>query len=272
MSFGKFLDWLDPLLYKEYKTEKYLEKQVQQPAVPDITKIEKPRYLNDSPLRQLKKISQLDPTHPAKIYVQSRRIPPESHYKLFFCKKFKQWVNSFVPEKFSDLDNDEPRLILPFLDKSGDVFGFQGRSFRKDGIRYITIILDETKPKIFGLDKVDFNKKFYITEGPIDSLFLPNAVALAGSDGNAESICGKDTALKNGVYVYDNEPRNKQIVKKIEQVVERGYNCVIWPQSLDGIKDINDLVLSGHDAVGMCEQFTFQGMTARLKLSEWKKC
>jgi hypothetical protein len=271
MIFGKFLEWIDPQLYKEYKTEKYLEKQVQQPAKPDITKIERPRYLKGSPLRSLKKISQLPHDHPAKLYVVHRRIPPEVQYKLFYCPRFKQWVNSFIPEKFSTEDGDEPRLILPFLDKEGECFGFQGRSFKKDGIRYITIILDDSKPKIFGLDTIDFTKTFYIVEGPIDSLFLDNAVAMAGADLGIDKICGQDLALQNCVYVYDNEPRNVQIVKKMEQIVNRGYNIVIWPSSIEGVKDINDMVLEGYDPKGMVKEFQFKGLEARLKFVEWKK-
>ena len=278
MIFGKFLEWIDPQLFKEYKTEKYLEKQVQQlekqvqqPAKPDITKIERPRYLKGSPLRSLKKISQLPHDHPAKLYVVHRRIPPEVQYKLFYCPRFKQWVNSFIPEKFSTEDGDEPRLILPFLDKEGECFGFQGRSFKKDGIRYITIILDDSKPKIFGLDTVDFTKTFYIVEGPIDSLFLDNAVAMAGADLGIDKICGQDLALQNCVYVYDNEPRNVQIVKKMEQIVNRGYNIVIWPSSIEGVKDINDMVLEGYDPKGMVKEFQFKGLEARLKFVEWKK-
>ena len=271
MIFGKFLEWIDPQLFKEYKTEKYLEKQVQQPAKPDITKIERPRYLKGSPLRSLKKISQLPHDHPAKLYVVHRRIPPEVQYKLFYCPRFKQWVNSFIPEKFSTEDGDEPRLILPFLDKEGECFGFQGRSFKKDGIRYITIILDNSKPKIFGLDTIDFTKTFYIVEGPIDSLFLDNAVAMAGADLGIDKICGQDLALQNCVYVYDNEPRNVQIVKKMEQIVNRGYNIVIWPSSIEGVKDINDMVLEGYDPKGMVKEFQFKGLEARLKFVEWKK-
>ena len=271
MIFGKFLEWIDPQLFKEYKTEKYLEKQVQQPAKPDITKIERPRYLKGSPLRSLKKISQLPHDHPAKLYVVHRRIPPKVQYKLFYCPRFKQWVNSFIPEKFSTEGGDEPRLILPFLDKEGECFGFQGRSFKKDGIRYITIILDDSKPKIFGLDTVDFTKTFYIVEGPIDSLFLDNAVAMAGADLGIDKICGQDLALQNCVYVYDNEPRNVQIVKKMEQIVNRGYNIVIWPSSIEGVKDINDMVLEGYDPKGMVKEFQFKGLEARLKFVEWKK-
>jgi len=271
MIFGKFLEWIDPQLYKEYKTEKYLEKQVQQPTKPDVTKIERPRYLKGSPLRSLKKISQLPHDHPAKLYVVHRRIPPEVQYKLFYCPRFKQWVNSFIPEKFSTEDGDEPRLILPFLDKEGECFGFQGRSFKKDGIRYITIILDDSKPKIFGLDTVDFTKTFYIVEGPIDSLFLDNAVAMAGADLSIDKFLGSDLALQNCVYVYDNEPRNEQIVKKMEQIVNRGYNIVIWPSSIKGVKDINDMVLEGYDPKGMVKEFQFKGLEARLKFVEWKK-
>lgn len=275
MSFGKFLEWIDQTLYKDYKTEKYLEKRGEnltpKPTADKVLIHKFPKRSPDSPLSKLKKISQLRHDHPAKIYISNRRIPSDSQYKLFFCTKFKEWVNQLIPEKFTDTSNDEPRLILPFLDESGTCYGFQGRSFRKDGIRYITIMLDNDKPKVFGLDAIKFSEKFYITEGPIDSLFLKNSIAMAGSDVDVERLCAKEEAIKNAIFVYDNEPRNKQIVKKMESVINKGYNIVIWPEALQGVKDINDMVLRGYNPTGMVEQFTYQGMKAKLKFVEWKK-
>ena len=108
-------------------------------------------------------------------------------------------------------NNDEPRLVLPFIDTDGKMFGFQGRALRSSSLRYITIMLDEYMPKIFGLDTCDFSKRYYVVEGPIDSLFLSNSVAMAGADGNGSGLSN----TQNGVFIFDNEPRNKEIVTRM---------------------------------------------------------
>ena len=106
---------------------------------------------------------------------------------------------------------DHPRVVLPFFDVNMKMFAFQGRAFGKEEPRYITIKLQENKRRIFGLEKLDISNKVYVVEGPIDSLFLPNCIAVAGADMKLE--------LKNAVYIFDNEPRNKQIVDKIQQLI-----------------------------------------------------
>jgi hypothetical protein len=132
-------------------------------------------------------------------------------------------------------------------------------------MRYITIMLDESKTKIFGLNRVDFNKTVYITEGPFDSLYIDNALAMAGADVDWELLRDKEV-----VFVYDNEQRNKEIVKRMENVISKGYEIVIWPENLDD-KDLNDMYIAGHDVQSLVEFNTYSGLEAHVKLSEWKK-
>lgn len=274
MSFGNFLKILDPELHKEYAQEKFVEKNTtKEVKQPDITKFERPKYLIDSPLRTLRKVSQLDWDHPVKKYVNKRQIPTKFHAKLFYITKFKRWINTIIPDKFKSIDDDEPRLIIPLIDKDDICFGVQGRSFKPDGIRYITIIFDDTKPKIFGLDDVDFTKTVYITEGPIDSMFLPNAIAMAGSDGVRviDEVAGE--YKKNIVFVYDNEPRNKDICKIMDKVIDKGYNIVFWPDHIEQ-KDINDMVLAGIKPVDIkliIDNNTYVDLKAKLKMATWRK-
>jgi hypothetical protein len=253
-------------------TERFLEKREEYKAAAPTAVFEKPKFTTDGPLKSLKKISQLDWDHPAKQYVVNRKIPNPYHAKLFYVSKFKAFVNHLKPNKFSSIDEDEPRLIIPFIDKTGAVFGFQGRSFDKNAkIRYITIILDESKPKIFNYDTVDVNQLVYVFEGPIDSMFIPNSLAMAGSDVNLEFLNIKP---ENIVMVYDNEPRNKEIMKKVEKSIEKGYNVVIWDSYLEQ-KDINDMVLAGKDPVEVHQLIkgsTYRGLEAMLMLKQWRKC
>jgi transcription elongation factor Elf1 len=264
-NIGSFLREIDPSLYKEYVMETYTDKDTKKIEEPLFAK--KPQYLKSgSPLSKLKKISQLSWDHPAKIYVLNRKIPNTAHTKLFYCSKFASWTNSMIPKKL-DLKQDTPRLVIPFIDEHGKIFGYQGRSFDpNDKIRYITIMLQPDK-KVFGLDTVDFSKKHYIVEGPIDSLFLPNAIAMGGADINTEVVNSKS------VFVYDNEPRNPDIVKRMKKILDSGYNICIWPTSLK-YKDINDMILGGisqTQIVDMIDKHTYNGMIGLVKFNEWKK-
>lgn len=266
-----FLEQIAPEYYSDYVAESYLEKERENPRpklepAPPVIAVQ-PHLRLGSPLKKLKKISQLSWNHPAKQYVVSRGIPNEQHARLFYCSKFATWTNSMIPDKL-ELKHDIPRLIIPFLDVDGRMFGYQGRSFDpNDKVRYISIMLEDHL-KVFGLDKVDFNKKYYITEGPIDSMFLPNAIAMAGSDMNNPEFLNSNT-----VFVYDNEPRNKDIVKRIGAAINKGFNVCIWPESLKH-KDINDMIMSGlseKNIVDIIDSNTYNGLTAMLKFTEWKK-
>lgn len=276
----KLIKHLDPMMYDEYVKEKLMVDPIKREKT-DVElfadKMKPPVFMKSSPLKHLKKISLFQPSSAVKVWIDGRRIPPESHYRLFFCKEFKHWVNEYcIPNKFDEdsLTRDEPRLVIPFLDEEGNLFGVQGRSFKKDAnVRYITIIMDDSKPKVFGLDKIDLKlPHIYVVEGPLDSLFLPNCVASCGSDltTNLHRIVDDKSKF---IVVYDNEPRNDEIVKKIEKAIAAGYSVCIWPDSM-AEKDINDMVLAGYSpakVVDIINENVYSGLKAKLRFSEWKK-
>lgn len=272
MGLPWFIKTLDPTLYTEYLKERMLENGQRNETQEFVDKMKTPVFVKNTGLKDLKKVSQLKPEHPVKQYISSRLIPSESHHKLFLVKNFKAWVNTMIPDKFEDLEKDEPRLILPFLDKDKNLFGFQGRSFRKSGIRYITIMLNDDQPKIFGLDTLDTSKDIYVVEGPIDSLFLPNGIASAGGD-LISPLQQLDVQKDKFVIIYDNEPRNKETIKKIEKAIEAGYRVCIWPTRIEH-KDINDMVLAGYapeQVKEIIDECTYSGPTAKLHFALWRK-
>lgn len=279
LSLRNFLKAVDFNLYNEYVVDIALEKGLrtreEKPKQKDIKPLDKlrskqPKFTKKgSPLLKIKKISQLKFDHGAKKYLEKRRIPVSKHYKLYYASKFNAWTNTLIADKMPT-EYDEPRLVLPFIDKGGNVFGYQGRSFKKTGIRYITIMLDEDKPKVFGLESVNFNQKYYVVEGPIDSLFLSNAVAMAGADGNANGL----ENVENSIFVFDNEPRNKDIVTRMERCLDKGYKVCIWPKNIVD-KDINDMILSDMKSVDIemiIDQNSYSGLEGKLQLSYWRKC
>lgn len=278
MPLGKLVKFVNPSLYDEYLIDtalekKSLRKKVEPEPIIALDKLlqSKPKFSSKtSPLHKLKKISSLKDNHPAKQYVVKRKIPSHKHFLLYYAPKFNSWVNSILPGKLNS-DYDEPRLITPFIDKSGEMFGFAGRSFDPNAtLRYVTIMIDDEQSKIFGLNSVDFSKPYFVVEGQFDSMFLKNSVAMAGADGNTKGIDNTD----NATFVFDNEPRNVEIVKRMERVIARGNKIVIWPQKLLD-KDINDMVLSGISLPNiemLLEANTYSGLDAKLALTIWKRC
>lgn len=268
LSFHNFLKSVDPLVYNDYISSKYIgkaKKDTANTSTDSAFKTETHKYVQD-PLRKLKKISQLKYDHPVKLYIQKRQIPPSQHYRLYYAPKFMSWVNSILPDKFPNTDKDHPRLIIPFIDKEGKCFGATGRGFDPNGLRYLTVMFDD-RPKIFGLDKVEFSKRYYVVEGGIDSLFLNNSIAMAGADGNIDGLENIDKS----VFVFDNEPRNKEIHRRIEKLIREGRSVCIWPSNIVQ-KDINDMVLAGINNVEeIINNNTYKGLEANLKLAMWRK-
>jgi len=268
-SVGNLIKHVDMSLFKEYRMEAFVNKdRVVKEAPKEIT-FSKREYHFKTPLKALKKISQLKYNHPAKEYVQKRKIPNEYHRKLYYAPYFAKFVNSIIPRKLSE-DKDEPRLVIPFFDEYENLIGFQGRSFSKNSIRYITIMIEEDKPKIFGLDEVDWTKRVYALEGPIDSMFVSNSIAMIGADGGAYINSKKKQDI---VIVYDNEPKSSMIYKKLSRNIDEGFSVCVWPNFLQ-YKDINDMILSGMTKVEILNIInvnTFQDLNAKMKLVEWSK-
>jgi transcription elongation factor Elf1 len=265
-SFKMFLKDIDNLSYNDYIAEKYL-KTIKDDVKDPLDKKSKPEFKKyTNPLKTLKKISQLAYDHPVKLYIEKRKIPTSQHYRLYYTPKFMTWVNSIIPDKFPSFEKDHPRLIIPFIDEEGKVFGVSARGFDPKGLRYITIMFEE-KAKIFGLDKVDFTKRYFITEGALDAMFLSNAIAMAGADGSTSGL----KHIENAIFVFDSEPRNKEIHKRMEKIIRDGNSICIWPSNVPG-KDINEMVLNGASNIEeMILKNSYRGLEANLKLMSWRK-
>jgi hypothetical protein len=262
-TFTNFLKDQASYLHDQYVMERYREgltgKNSQTPE---------PKFDFKTPVFKASKdvglqpVSVLNNSHPARQYLENRKIKDLDSF--YYCPKFKAWTNQ-QKKIFDNLKQDSPRIIIPLRDKDGTMFGFQGRSLApKAKIRYITIMLDDSMPKVYGLDRVDPTKEVYVTEGPFDSHFIDNAIAMCGSDVNLSSY---DYRF---VYTYDNEPRSREIVNKITSTINAGHKVVIFPKSIKE-KDLNDMTLAGHEVQNLVKSNTYSGLEAKLKLNEWKK-
>ncbi len=254
-TFGKVLELIDPDTHKEYVMERYKDSSPRQQE-PEFN-FEAPKFKKkDSKLETLTPINKLNGDHPARQFVESRQLPEEFYSDLYLCPKFFQWSKI-------QSQQEHPRLVIPFRDETGEVFAAQGRAFGKEVPKYLTIKFDD-KPKIFGLDRVDFTRRFYVVEGPIDSMFVNNCLAVAGAD--FRYIPPGDTTI-----VLDNEPRSREIIKLMERLIHQDYELVIWPDTITQ-KDINDMVLAGvKDIQQLINNNTFSGLEAKMKLAAWKR-
>ena len=265
-NLANFIKFVDPKLYESYLLERYKKSA---PATPKPKFDFKPtKFTNQTPIDDLKSIKDLPEDHPARLYCDNRKIPEKYFDKLFLSDKFMTLVNEVKPNTYK-ITKDHPRLIIPFYDTTGKVFAFQGRAFGKEQPKYLTIKLDENKQKVYGLDKVNFQQPIYITEGPIDSLFIDNCLAAGGAD----LFLKNKIPNENITYIFDNEPRNKEIVKRMYKVIEKDFNVVIWPEDLQ-LKDVNDMIMSGltkFELQDIISNNTYSKLSALTKLNYWKK-
>jgi|SRR5687768_3653091 len=266
-SIGSLIMKADPSLYKEYLFEKY---KTGTGSSEPIFKKEEVVLLKDEILDGLKCIGEMKETHPAVEYVASRLIPREKWNRIFYTKRYKSWVNSILPNKFRGLENDNPRLIFPYMNKHGKVFAANARAFGQEEPKYIITKFDENYDVVYGLDTVNWSRKIFVVEGQIDSLFLPNCLAVSGSNFDLDTI---RKIKSNCVLIFDNEPRNKQIVNNIYKMVERNYTICLLPESFN-FKDINDAIIGGisvDEIVSIISENSCSGLTARINLSKWRK-
>tara|TARA_Y100000816_G_scaffold169617_1_gene121788 strand:+ start:1645 stop:2613 length:969 start_codon:yes stop_codon:yes gene_type:complete len=256
MSLNNFIKQIDPVIAKQYAFEKFKDGHTGRNFV-----TEEPTFNFEAPKFKKKLDLPKASTVPiAKLYLEKRKLNPT---KFYYADKFKAWTNS-LKETFEDVNYDEPRIIIPLYYKD-DLVGFQGRSLGPNKVKYITVMINDNAPKIYGLDEIKKESPVYITEGPFDSSFIKNSIAMCGADADVYKW-----GVSDPVWIYDNEPRNNEIVKRISNTISKGDKVVIWPSNINE-KDINDMVLSGHNVQELVESNIYNGLEANLKFNIWKR-
>jgi len=256
MSLNSFIKKLDTILHKQYTLEKFKDGHTGRNFVADEPKFvfEKPKFAQKIVLPLCSEVAV------ARTYLQNRKIDPT---KFYFAENFDEFVRTFEGVDYSYMGR-ESRIIIPLF-RERNLIGFQGRSLGPNKIKYITVMLDDNAPKIYGLDTIRGDAPVFVTEGPFDSTFIRNAIAMCGADADVNRW-----GISNPVYVYDNEPRNKEIVTRVDKTIQRGDKIVIWPNNIME-KDINDMVIAGHNVQNLLESNTYSGLEAKLKFNLWKK-
>ena len=257
-GFSTFLKEIDPTLHSQYTMERYKSGLTGKGRF-----TEEPTFTFKKPVFKKKVDLPLASEDPqSKIYLRKRGLDPD---KFYFADRFKHFCNKHKPT-FDDTKSDHPRIVIPMYDKDKSLIGFQGRSLDpSQKPKYLTIMLSEESPKLYGLDTINEEEPIYIVEGPFDSTLVENSVAMGGSDVDIRSL-----GWSNYIWVFDNEPRNRENINRVSRVIDNGDKVVLWPQNIVE-KDINDMFLGGQNIKTLLESNTYSGLEAKLKLQSWKR-
>ncbi len=257
MSFNNFLKEIDPSLQKQYALEKFKEGH----AGGRNFVVEEPEFTFTQPEFSTKlNLPKCSEVERGRIYLEKRKLDP---FKFYYAEKYIEFVNSYK-QTFDSHVKEHSRIIIPLYYKK-ELIGVQGRSLDSNSVKYITTIFYDDAPKIYGLDSIRRGTPVFVTEGPFDSTFLCNSIAMCGADGDV-----RKWGVSDPVWVYDNEPRSKEIVSRISKTIDRGDKVVIWPNNVKE-KDINDMVLSGYDVQSIVESNIYDGLKAQLQFNTWKR-
>ena len=259
-------------LFKQYKLEKLKSVNIKQTKIQPSITFEQPNFKPKlSSNKYLTLVDDLDNDHVAVKFLKERKIPFKKN--LYYTNIFDRFVHDLVPDKYPNLSDEKGRIIIPFYSREKDLMMLQGRAVTtvEHNKRYVTIKIWDDALKIYGLDQINYNENIYVVEGPFDSMFLDNCIAMGGGD--CEQLV-KIVKPDQSVVVMDNEPRNRDTIKRIERYIDMNYPVCIWPETLKE-KDINDIFLSGMNTVKILDLInrnTHHGMRAKFVLRKWKKC
>jgi len=279
-SFGGFLKIQFPDIYKEYVLENYKESSSINTPHASTKEVKKEYNFSvvdnygiavDPILSALKPCTNLKETNPVCKWLDKRKIPENKRHLLYYTTKFKKYINSVKPGEFKDDTNDHLRIIIPYKNEKGKVVAMAGRALKNEHPKYYMIKLDEDAERIFGLERIDIKKPIFVVEGAIDSLFLPNSIAISGASYNTPFL---ETYKDKVIIIPDKEPRNPEVVKLLESVIKNGFKVALLPE-VPGESDINDMIVNGktsRDILSLIQEHMASGLEAVLKFSYWKMC
>jgi hypothetical protein len=176
---------------------------------------------------------------------------------LEFLKKRKLLNAANNPKAFYISLNDKfhkNRIIIPFYDENGKIVHYQSRSLdeNKDPRpRYISKLNSEKT--IFNIDKVDLSyDTIFIFEGPFNSCFVKNGVAVGGIQENSYQLyTSKQEQQINKfpfhkkVWVLDSHFKDTAASNKIKKLLHMKEAVFIWPKKIGELyKDFNDISIS----------------------------
>lgn len=283
--FATLLKKMDETLYRQYRMETLKEgssvlmpTHARTPTQARTGTREKPK---DELLTIIPSLDTLPKDHPAVKWAIGRKLPSSAMSLLYYTENYGEWAKGIDPDVKA---GDDPRIVIPIINKDGKLTGSQGRILPKlavsEGqkpnrslIRYLTVKADKDGPKQwYGLDRCDPKQPVFVVEGPLDSLFLPNCVAMVGLS-DALNI-PEELKQSKLIFALDNEPRNKEVVEAMDALLDAGHHVCVWSDKMSGHKDINDMVLAGMTSSVIAreiERNAHAGLFGMVALKRWAK-
>lgn len=278
MFFGNFLKQFDPSQYGTYTIEKFKESSESpiknKERLPKINfKVDQKKLNKEHTLldKLLDRLDTLDDKNEAVQFCLKRKIPTEKFNRLYYIDDISK-IQQLSEKYRNKIETKEPRLVIPAYNEQGILEGVTCRALRGESLRYLTVKVKDDAQMIFGLEYINKGKKVYAVEGPLDSLFISNAIAVGGTSFGKVGTLG--IPKERLTIVLDNQPRNKEVCQMYKKYIDANYNICIWPQTLEA-KDINDIVLSGltpRKAQAIIDENTYCGLEAMLKFVSWSRC
>lgn len=275
-NLGNVIKQLDPSLYKQYVLARFKDGEGSGPAHKPHADVEykgkspvfKKKSLIDSLMDRVDTLPEED--HMAVQLMKSRLIPEKNWSRLYHIDNVKNLEQ--LSEKYRNrITGTEPRLVIPFWDNQGKMFAVSCRSYETEaGLRYVTLRIDDNIPLIYGSETIDPKKRIYVVEGPLDSLFLDNCIAVSGSDFKKVR---KFLPKSNTTFIPDNQPRNRDVLRQMRGTIDAGYSLFIWPSTVRG-KDVNDYFLTGkteNDIMELIKHNTFTGAAGKMAVENWSR-
>ena len=270
-SVKNFLDKVSPSLVSEYQMETFNDKFGKKKKKKEVTDMNFKPFQNRKPgVVSAVRVDMLPENHECLIFVEQRKIPKEQYENLYYTDNFNKFAKKLINPEVNY--PEDKRLVIPFVDENDTVYAAQGRRLTDNNTaKYYTAKPSDVSKLWYNQWKVDPTKTIIVVEGPIDAMFISNAIAMVGSGAITE--LPKEFSESKIIYALDNEPRNNQIVSYYENLVNKNQNVCIWPSYIRE-KDINEMILSGRDKEEIEKIIvnnSFSGLEASLKLKDWKK-
>lgn len=163
-----------------------------------------------------------------------KRLIPEEVWSKFFVA---------LPGKGSVYSN---RMIIPFYDNNEEIYYWQGRALlEKQDPKYLNRLTDKDEA-IYNIFNIDKNKPVFITEGPIDSIFVENGIATLGLE-VSEKMQNIINTFDNVIYIFDGD---KPGIKTAQKYIQKGKKVFLWEKFIKDLKlpirkkwDINDFMI-----------------------------
>ena len=268
-SMDRLVETVDSIMHREYRLEKFRERSGANTQYVDVSPARPPieparDKLTDLGLAQ---VSGLPKTHRAVEYLSKRRIPRDRWSDLYYCEDMR--VFEKLNPAYKGRLRPDARIVIPYRNARGDLTGVNGRDLGTSSLRYVSVRLSDD-PMVYGLDRVDSSRRVYVVEGQFDSMLVDNAVAAGGTDFHRAADM---FPMDKTVLVFDNQPRNTEVVRMVERMTQAGKTCVIWPNWWT-YKDINEAVMDGmgpSEVMAVIDSNARSGLELKLAVRDWKK-